>query len=54
MGTAALLNGKLLTLGSDGSVPPTPAVVLPRGGGVVVSPASVAFFVLPNAGHAEC
>ena len=53
MGTGIRLNGKLLTLGAGGDVPPLmPAIV--HGTSAIAPPHSVAFFVLPAAGHADC
>ena len=51
LGTVAQLNGKLLLLQSDGTVPPIePEAVVTT----VVPATSVAFFVLPSAKHPRC
>jgi hypothetical protein len=53
LGTGATLNGKLLVVAADGTVPPFEGVEL-RGGAVRVPAQAVAFYVLPEAAHPAC
>ncbi|CAK0895458.1 unnamed protein product [Prorocentrum cordatum] len=53
LGTGVALNGKLLKLNADGSVPEIVGNLVGRHASVVPATA-IAFFVLADAGHAAC
>lgn len=53
-GTATTLNGQLLRMGADFTLPKLPTRTAGTSDSVVLAPASVAFIVLPDANAAAC